>query len=488
MRILPYIIIFALSGCSLYEAPEVPEIEAPEVFKVSIKTVDQKLEDEWWKNFHDKQLNELVGLALKNNYSYQIAVKNIEIAQTYISQNRSYLFPQVGAGYDTSRNKINEAEFFGAFSGGGGTPQFGANSLANPALSSVNTGFGSAPFNVEILSANVSYELDVWNQIRNSVNEAKANTAASAANSNVVKLTLISNVVNAYYQIMALNYNIENLKKQHKAIAEIILLTQVQQESGLIDATSVYNNKIQKETLHTNINTLEKQKQVLEYSLAYLVSEYPENFDIEPKGTLAKVHFTRLIPAGVPSTMLAMRPDIQAAYYQVLSSGYVEKQSLANFLPSFTITGLYGYADEHFGRLLQSPNAFWSYGLGVSQFVFDYAVRESEYKRAKTQYEANVLSYKDTVTNAFKEVNSALISYKEDNEALNAVERQRLHYRELLELSNAQYQAGLINYITYLNSDLSLLQSDYAVNSQQLLVVQDIIQVYKTLGLGLNNK
>ena len=92
------------------------------------------------------------------------------------------------------------------------------------------------------------------------------------------------------------------------------------------------------------------------------------------------------------------------------------------------------------------------------------------------------------MTNAFKEVNSALISYKEDNEALNAVERQRLHYRELLELSNAQYQAGLINYITYLNSDLSLLQSDYAVNSQQLLVVQDIIQVYKTLGLGLNNK
>lgn len=473
-----------LASCGLYDAPEVPEMKTPQHFKVSIKSVNKNLEDEWWKNFHDKQLTKTVELALKNNYDYRIAIKNIDIAQTYVSQNMSSLFPQVSSGFGASRNKLVPSEFFGAFSNPsptGGGPMLAAASPVIP----TSTGFSNAPFNVAILSASASYEVDVWNQIRNSVKQAESTTAATFANAQVVKLTLISDVVNAYYQIMALDKNIKNLQEQYRITKEMTGLAKVQLKSGLIDASDFYTAEMQEEVIVANLKILEKQKQITEYTLAYLLGEYPENFTITPKDAMDDLKYDQLIPPGVPSSMLGMRPDIQMAYYQVLAYGYAEKESIANFLPSFTITGGYGYADNTLGQLLQSSNAFWNYGIGVSQFVFDYKIRESEYERAKYQFDTSVMNYQSTVINAFTEVNSALISYKKDNEARLAIEKQYYYSNELLDLADAQYKAGLTNYNGYLTDKLMLLQKEYALTSQELLLIQDIIQVYKTLGWGL---
>jgi multidrug efflux system outer membrane protein len=474
--------ILLLSACTLYKAPDVPDVDAPQHFKSSIKVVNENLDNEWWKNFNSEQLNELVALGLKNNYNYKIAIKNIQIAQTYVSQNMSYLFPQVNANFGSSRNKLVESEFFGAF---GNTNNSGGVASINAPEAGAATGIESAPFNVAILSASATYEVDVWNEIRNSVNQAEANQAASVANSDVVKLTLISSIVNTYYQIVALNANHDNLHKQYAAAKEIVELAQVQFKSGLVDASTVYSTQNQQEAILSNIKTLEKQQQILEYTLAYLLSEYPENFSIKPSASLNQLQFTQLIPPGIPAQMLAARPDIQAAYSQMMSYGYLEKQTIANFLPSFTLTSNYGYANSTLGQLLEHSNAFWSYGLGVSQYVFDYAIRMSEYKRAEYQFESAILTYKDTVVNAFTEVNSALVSYEDDKEALSAIEQQYKNSYNLLSLADAQYQGGLIDYSSYLSNDLNYLQSEYNLTSQQLLVVQDIIQVYKTLGLGL---
>jgi multidrug efflux system outer membrane protein len=118
--------------------------------------------------------------------------------------------------------------------------------------------------------------------------------------------------------------------------------------------------------------------------------------------------------------MISNRPDIQSAYYQVLSTGYMEKETIANFLPTVNITGNYGYASTALSNLLSHSNSFWNYGIYTSQFIFDYAIRMSEYQRAKFQYESAILNYKNTAINAFTQVDTALTSYKEDNEALNA--------------------------------------------------------------------
>lgn len=459
--------VFYITSCTLYKKPEVPVVKTPNQFKPTIKVTNAKLKEKWWENFHDTELNRLVELAIKNNYSYQIALKNIQIACTYVTQNLSGLFPQVNLGFSTTRNKFNSVAFGGSF--------------ANQNAVSSNTHI----FNLQQLSGSVSYQVDIWNQIRNSVNQAKANQDASTADSNVMKLTLITSVVDTYFQIITLDANLNNLNKQYRFANEIVWLTNTQFRSGLVDASTLDNAKNQAETIQSNINNLKKQKQVLQYTLAYLVGEYPENFTFSMDNDFKSLQVKNLIPPGIPSEMMANRPDIQEAYYQILSYGYLEKQNIANFLPSISLTGNYGYQSTALSHLLSSANTYWNYGLYATQFVFDYQTRMSEYKRSKYQYESAILNYKNTVLNAFKEVDSALSSYKEDNEALLAYQKQTINSKDLLNLASSQYRSGLADYSTYLTTDLNYLQSSFNLANQKLVVAEDIIQIYKSLGLGL---
>ncbi len=114
-----------------------------------------------------------------------------------------------------------------------------------------------------------------------------------------------------------------------------------------------------------------------------------------------------MIPSGIPAVTIANRPDIQKAYFQVLSTGYLQKQTIANFLPAINLTGTYGYANTALTGLITERNSFWNYGLYATQFVFDYQNRMSQYRRAQYQFEAAILNYKQMAINAYKEVDSA---------------------------------------------------------------------------------
>ena len=213
--------------------------------------------------------------------------------------------------------------------------------------------------------------------------------------------------------------------------------------------------------------------------------EYPEKFSFKIANEYNNFYRVNLIPAGIPAKMIANRPDIQDAYYQILSYGYLEKQSIANFLPPISLTGTYGYARSALANLITHANAYWNYGIFATQYLFDYATRMSEYERSKFQYQSAILNYKNIVINAFKEVDSALSSYKQDNEAFHAYRNQVINSKDQLMLADSQYQAGLTDYSTYLTSNLIYLQSDYNLANQKLAVTQDIIQVYVSLGLGV---
>jgi len=464
-----YFLVFtSLSGCTLYQEPEVPILDTPQQFKAPIQAYDTELKEVWWKNFNDIILNELVNKAVKNNNNYLVALKNIDVAQTYVSQNMSYLFPQVNLNFSSSRDKLGAIV----------TDLFGGN-LGNTFIPTAGI------TNIDILTASVSYQVDIWNELRNSVKQSEANTSVAKANSNVTKLMLISNVVKTYFQIISLNESSKNLNEQLKIAKEVAQLNKVRHESGLIDKTTVYSSRDNIESIIVNIKAIEKQKQVLEYTLAYLLGEFPENFTLLSDEDLSEINFTKMIPAGISSQVLIKRPDIQQSIYQLLSYGYLEKQNIANFLPQVTLTGDYGYFSTSLAHLFSSKTNLWSFGVGITQFVFDYSIRMSEYKRSKYQYEAAVLSYKNTVINAFTEVNSALVSFKEDNEALNAFKKQYINSKNIVGISDARYHGGLEDYTTLLTNNINLLQIEYGLINQRLAVIQDIVQVYQTLGYGL---
>lgn len=464
-----------LQACSLYRKPEVPAVDAPEKFNYArkqIATYKSPLKNDWWMNFNDQHLNQLVELSYQRNYDYLVAIKNMEIARTYIAQNASMWWPQLNVNADLSRNHSinifnNSSDFDGTNGSNSGLPGSG------------NT------YNLGQLFATVSYEIDIWNQIGNSVHQAVADTTASAAASQVVKLTLLNSIVDQYYQIATLNNTLINLSEQRMAAAKILQLVRAQYRAGLVDGAVVEDAKIQLDTIKSNWQALRKQKNISYTTLAYLVGEYPEKFDKRITRSTFTLDYEKLLPQALPSQMLVERPDIQQAYFQVLSAGYVEKQMYANFFPSFALTGTYGYSSTTLSTLVNGESKFWNYGLNVVQPLFDYQLRTSQYQRAQLQYQGAILNYRKVVLNAFKEVNIALTTYQNDRKTLEAYQRQYRNNAAKLAIARAQYRSGLTDYASYLTLKLSYLQSQYTTVNQRLLVLQDILQVYKTLGLGL---
>ena len=459
-----YLLLIFISGCALYTKPNVPTLQVPTTFKNANKFTYSNLKDHWWQNFNDAKLNQLVSLALQNNLNYQISLKNILIARTYITENRAAFFPQVNLNAGASRN---------ATSSNASTNQY----LKNTPL-----------YNLYQLNGSVSYDIDVWSRIRNSVMQAAVSVKASVADSDVIKLALIASIVDSYLQIVVLNSNLDNLKQQYNATSEIARLNQDQYKGGLVDVEPIDDAKTQVETIKSTINTIEKQRQILQNTLAYLVGTYPENFDYKIENTLqnSKSNFTQMLPPGIPSQMLINRPDIQSSFYQVLSYGYAQKQSLAAFFPTFALTGVYGFASLGLANLTAGGSVLWNFGANAVQTLMDFGKTYSLYKRARLQYETAVLTYKNTVINAFTEVNNALVSYQQDYLTLQASQKVVWLAKEKLDLADAQYKSGVINYISYLGYKLTFLQSKYTLANQTQTLALDVVQVYKTLGMGLS--
>lgn len=468
-----------IMGCSLYQKPEVPSVSVPHTYKYALQSSTPGLHYHWWENFDDRNLNQLVDLAIKNNYNYLIAIKNIEIAQTYVTKNAAYLYPQVSANYNASRNK-NSFNSFNNYNNNtnlsGTSPPTGSNTTP--------TGNTSA-FTSQQLFGSASYEVDAWNQVRNTVNQAKVDVIVAQAAGNVIKLTLMSDVVNLYFQINALNLNINNLHLQSSAARKIVALDLAQYHGGLIDISVVDDAKNQAETIKANLTSLIKQREILINTLAYLLGEYPEKFNYSMSNILGHQHFDQLIPSNLPSTVLENRPDVQEAYFQVLSYGYIEKQNLANFFPAFDLTGNFGYTSAVLFDFISGGRLFWNYGAGISQYLLDFGLRKSIYQASKLQYQSAVLNYKNVVINSFKEVDNALTSYQHDAVVLHTDENIYGFTLEKTRSANAQYQGGLTDYANYLTIQLSLLQSRYNLTNQRLSVAMDIVQAYQVMGLGL---
>ncbi len=451
-----------LSSCALYSAPKNVNVQIPSQFQYKIDSTNSALSQNWWENFNDKTLNNTIKTALENNLNYKIALKNIQIAQTYVGQNQSSLLPTINATYSSTRNQPSQ----------------------NQNLSPLSS---NKIYNLHQAGLSASYELDIWHQIQNSVNQYKANVNLSKADANVVKLTLLSNVAQTYFQLSALNLSIENFSQQLEAAKEILKLNENKYSSGLINIEPVEDAKTQVENIKTLLNSLIKQKELTQNTLAYYLGKYPENFSINPAtNDFDAIDYAKLVPPQVPSSILTQRPDVKEAMYNVLSYAYAQKQALANFFPVFNLTANYGYASTNLSNFIENASNVWSFGLNILAPIFNYKKNTSIYERSKLQYEQAVLNYRNTVINAFQETDNALASYKKDNEALLSYQKNYQSAKNLYDIYKAQYEAGTVDYITYLNYKINLLNAKYNLINQNLLVREDIISIYNALGMGLN--
>jgi NodT family efflux transporter outer membrane factor (OMF) lipoprotein len=449
----------ALSACSLAPPLKTPVVPTADAYKelgpwTQAQPADRLPRDSWWALYDSAELDDLEQRLITGNPTLAAALASYEQARALSDQARAGLFPTLGVGAGVSRNR----ESTNAPLRGPTTPTY---------------------YNANSLSGSVSYELDLWGQIRNEVAAGEANAAASAADLENARLSLIGQLVTDYMQLRSLDRDSAILDDTVKAYARALSLTQQRHGAGIAPGLDVSQAQTQLDAAQSQASQTFASRALMEHAIAALLGVSASTFSIDPKIvplTLPQV------PSGVPTTLLQRRPDIAAAQRRMIAANANIGVARAAYFPSITLGAQGGFQSTGFSNWLSAPSSFWAIGPNALLSVFDGGLRRAQVAQARAEFDASAANYRGTVVTAFQQVEDSLSTLNyyhdaavEEKAAVDAAQRT-------LDLSMALYKQGATDYLTVVTSQTALLQTQ--LESQNLDTVQLSASVNLILALG----
>jgi len=395
--------------------------------------LDQAERGDWWRVYDDATLNGLVARLNESNQTVAQAEANYRQALGLVRGARAGFFPTVGAGAGMTR------------SGSGG----GQNGST---LSS-----GSNVSNQYSLTGNVSWEVDLWGRVRRSVESSEASAAASLADLGATRLSAQAALVQAYLQLRVLDEQKRLLDATVAAYEKSLQLTQNRYAVGVAGQADVAVARTQVESTRAQSIDLDWQRGQLEHAIAVLMGQAPSQFSLPPAVFALQLP---QIPVGLPSELLERRPDVAAAERRAAAANAQIGVAQAAWFPSLTLSADGGFRNGQFAELLTAPARFWSLGPALALTIFDGGAREAQVEQARASYDAQAAAYRQTALTGLREVEDYLIQLRVmENEQV--VQRRALESaRESLRLTQNQYKAGLVDYLSVAVVDATALNSE----------------------------
>ena len=440
-----------LAGCTGLGGPDYqrPEVAAKDSWSqpqgVTV-SAEAAIQPDWWTGFGDPYLNQLIERAIADNIDIRILAARSGVAQAGIDQASAGLLPTLtgGAGNDTRQVT--------------GRPQS----------------------DKYITGAEASWELDIWGKVRKGVDAQQAEYQASEADWRAGYLTLVSQVGTAYFQIRQFDEQMETQRETIERNREILAMYQGMYEEGLVPNTQVLQQQAEINRLQNQLLELQRLRKLTENSLATLLGMPADTLHV-PRAALRGAVAPLEVPAGLPSDLLARRPDIIAAEYRVLRAYNLEGQARLARLPSLSLTGRAGKAAFSLADLLDTTT------LGLSSLlsfpIFDPNVR-ARIKVSEAQTQVVEEEYRRTVITAFEDVENALTNLA----ARNAQQEELASRREKLTVVSdqvyAQLDEGLVSQLEVFEVERSLLDSEQQMLANHWQILTDTITLYKALGGG----
>ncbi|WP_251878805.1 efflux transporter outer membrane subunit [Achromobacter sp. Marseille-Q4954] len=394
---------------------------------------DQAERGAWWQVYDDATLNGLVERLNASNQTVAQAEANYRQALGLVRGARAGFFPTVGAGAGMTRSG----------SGGG---QNGSTSSS-----------GSNVSNQYSLTGNVSWEVDLWGRVRRSVESSEASAAASLADLGATRLSAQAALVQAYLQLRVLDEQKRLLDATVAAYEKSLQLTQNRYAVGVAGQADVAVARTQVESTRAQSIDLDWQRGQLEHAIAVLMGQAPSQFSLPP--TVFALQLPQ-IPVGLPSELLERRPDVAAAERRAAAANAQIGVAQAAWFPSLTLSADGGFRNGQFAELLTAPARFWSLGPALALTIFDGGAREAQVEQARASYDAQAAAYRQTALTGLREVEDYLIQLRVmENEQV--VQRRALEAaRESLRLTQNQYKAGLVDYLSVAVVDATALNSE----------------------------
>ena len=447
-----FTLVFMLGGCKLGKHYTRPELSLPAQLD-STATDSVSLSDYSWSQFYtDTTLQALIRKTLAYNKDMLIAAARVKELAAMKRIDYANMFPSLGL-------KIYAEK--------GGTDEKGQ------AYSSDDE-FGIKP--------GVTWELDLWGNLRWARDKSLAEFMESVENQRALKMSLIAQVAQAYFELVALDNELAIVRQTVNARKESSRLARIRFEGGLTNETAFRQAQVELARTATLVPDLEKKISVKENDIAFLTGEYISHI------TRAKlpddVALPDVLPVGLPSVLLERRPDVRQAEQNLIAANAAVGVAFTDMFPRLALTASYGRESEELSNLLQSPYHLISGTLLTPLFAF--GKNRAKLKARKAAYEQAVYNYEKVVLNAFKEARNAIVEFNKTKEIYNSRKLLEKSTKSALDLAQLQYINGVIGYMDLLDAQRSYLDAQIglsnAVRDKQITMVN----LYKALGGGWN--
>jgi len=410
-------------------------------------------EEKWWEVFQDKQLQELIRTALKNNYDVNIAAARILKAQAQLGITRADQLPTISVGAAGINGDIPRNKFI-----------------------------GNTETSVDAVGAGFNWQLDFWGKYRRATEASRAKLVAARWAREYVISTLVSDVAASYFQLRALDLQLEISRRTLAARKESLKLTQTLVNGG---ATNMLDQRQAEQLVAAaaeSIPDLERRVQQQENYISTLLGNNPG--PIARGLPLIEQPHPPEVPAGLPSTLLERRPDIRQAEEQLVAANAQIGVAKAAYYPNIALTANAGYASSSLTSLFTGPAGWWAFGGSLMQPIFTGGRIKSGVRYSEAQKQEMLLTYQKTIQEAFRGVSDSLVAYQKDREFREFHEQLTLAAQDSARLSEVRYGGGRASYLEVLTNETNYFNAELGLAQARLNEILALVDLYRNLGGG----
>jgi multidrug efflux system outer membrane protein len=346
----------------------------------------------------------------------------------------------------------------------------------------VSSLFPAYEVNAGQLNLSVIWNLDFWGKYRRQTEEARAQLLATKWGQQAVISSLVANVATAYFQLRALDAELEIAKRTLGSRQQSLQLTRLLETHGSASDLDVSQSEQLVYTASETIPDIERQIEQQENALSILLGENPGS--IRRGNTLTQQPVPDNVPAGLPSELLERRPDVREAEANMMAANAQIGVAKASFFPSLSLTGTGGLESNALHHFLQQPSQTWNAGLNITQPIFEGGALRSQLRLARAQWQESMLSYQQTVQNSLGQVSNALVAYDKDRQFREQQELLAQAAERSDRLSLVLYRNGGASYLQVLTNETNYFSAELNLVDRQLNQRLALVQLYQALGGG----
>jgi multidrug efflux system outer membrane protein len=456
-RVLGIAVAVLLAACTVGPDYVRPTVGTPSTWRIDYPKAADAANTRWWEQFDDPALNALIDTALRENLDIAIAAARVDQFLGNLVATRSQFYPQLGYGGDVSRNRSSRV----------GQPP-------------VPPG-GDPYFTLYQASLSASWQIDLFGRVRRLSEAAQAQTFASEQARRGVVLTIVSGVASSYIGLRGLDRQLEIAIATAQNFQDTVTLFDLRFKGGVISQTELSQVQSQYQQALAAIPALEQQIAAQENLISVLLGRasgpIARGRDID---SLA----APLIPADLPAALLERRPDILQAEQNLVAANANVGATRALYYPTFSLTGVLGLVSAASGDFLSSAASAWSIAAGVTGPIFTFGAIEGQVQTAEAAKREAVLFYQQTILQALRETNDALVGTQKKVQEAQAQTARVNALRDYARLSRLKFDNGVASYLEVLYAENELFAAELAAVRSRAERYTELVNVYKAMGGG----